>query len=469
MCGSARHSRGWSFRIVAAILLFFILCGAIPQAYSDGPAADPNALYERGVAERDLGFKALEKADDKARAVARKHFEKAASHFAAAAQGNKPPAGDLEWSACARCARAEMELHAGKFAEARAAVAPFLTDPALARSRYRDLALYELGLASLLLGDHLAAGRSLSLITSFTDPQFCTHARYLLGRVHERSEERREAVLDYQAVLAGYEELKKAAADQQAAIPAHVSLANLRLAVLHYGDGRFEDARSCFAEFLAQQPQSPLLRQAQVGLGASLVQLNQSAEAVPVLREVAGQKGPPAGRALLWLGRAQLALSRGDDPNASAQALQDALTSFRRLADDADAEAKSMRDTALMDLAEALQSAGRDLEAAPLFARITAERLLPGRDEELLQRQITALSRAGDYDQSDALCRPFLRNHPHGVAAAEVLFRHAENAYFRPSGSRKGSAFSGPRPRGAATQRGGPAALPGRGRALPGV
>jgi tetratricopeptide (TPR) repeat protein len=445
------------FASLAGLLPIPLLLCAFRAAPAD-TTADPVALYEKGVAELDHGFKGQGNA-------AGKHFEQAARHFAAAADAFASRAGkidpaaralpaDFEWSACARCAGAEMGLRAGKLAEARSAVAPFLTDALLARSRYRNLALYEHGQACFLLGDTVAAGGSLNLIGSFGDPAFGTQARYLLARVHEASGERREAVLHYQAVLAGHEELKKKAAEllqqpdrfrddpaekarwqallEQA--PPALALAGLRLGVLLYGDGRFEDARSAFNDLLALQPPSPLRPRAQFGLGACLVQLNQFAEALPVLREVADKEPRLAGPALLWLGRAQAGLARSDDPDESRQALKDAVATLRRAAelpaDGADPEAKARRGAVLVELAETLQLADQDREAARLFARVAQERLLPHRDEEWLQRQLTALHRAGEYEKSDVLCRQFLRDHPRGALAAEVLFRHAENAHF---------------------------------------
>jgi TolA-binding protein len=454
-------SRGRPFVLLPMVLILQVVLLLVIPARAADSSEDAKALYERGVAEREQGFHELVGADtatrEERRARAVRHFEQAARHFDAAARafaarpGNLPL--DLEWSACARCARGEMELHAGKLKDARAAVAPLLTDPLLTHSRYRDLALYESGLAAFLQGDLPAAGRALNLITDFTDPQFGTHPRYLLGRVHEAAGERREAVLHYRGVVDGHEDLKKKAAEQLAQAgpvptanekarwqalldgppPAHVAAANLRLGLLLYGDGRFDEARSCFADFLAQQPPAPLRSRAQLGLGASLVQLAQFAEAVPVLRAVARRKSPPTGDALLWLGRAQLGLARPDDPDTYPQALQDALTSFRQAAGlpaGAGPQAKVRRGTALLEYADTLQLVGQEREAAGIYAQLARERMLPGRDEELLQRQLTALHRAGDYDKSDALCLQFLREHPRSVLAPEVLFRHAENAHF---------------------------------------
>src|SRR5207245_669683 len=81
-------------------------------------------------------------------------------------------------------------------------------EPLWARSRYRDLALYYHGFACLVLKDYLAAGRSLNQITTFTEPTYGTHARYLLARVLHHGQEHPEAMAQYEGVLADYEAQK---------------------------------------------------------------------------------------------------------------------------------------------------------------------------------------------------------------------------------------------------------------------
>src|SRR5262249_9760347 len=123
-----------------------------------------------------------------------KQFAVASEAFADRAKKAKDAAlsSDAEWSIRARCDRAEMLLQIGQVKEAQGVVAPLIKDPALIKSRHRRLALYYDGLASFLLKDYLAAGRSLSLLTPFMDQAFGNHARYLLARVHQLQDERAE-------------------------------------------------------------------------------------------------------------------------------------------------------------------------------------------------------------------------------------------------------------------------------------
>jgi len=100
---------------------------------------------------------------------------------------------DLEWSARARCDQAEMELRLNRAKEAQDLAAIFLKDPLLSRSRYRGLGLYYHGYATFLLGDPIAAGRSLNQLTPFTDPVYGLHARFLLGRVFQTTNQPSEA------------------------------------------------------------------------------------------------------------------------------------------------------------------------------------------------------------------------------------------------------------------------------------
>lgn len=106
-----------------------------------------------------------------------------------------------------------MELRTGQPVAARDAVVPFLRDPLLSRSACRGLALYYHGFASFLLKDYLAAGRSLGLLAPFDETAYGTHARYLLARVHELTDERPEALVQFEGVLADYERQKKRAAE----------------------------------------------------------------------------------------------------------------------------------------------------------------------------------------------------------------------------------------------------------------
>jgi hypothetical protein len=173
-------------------------------------AEAPAAQYGLGQAQRELGVAELARADAapqqavQHRASAQRFLDDAAVQFGAAAEGyagriKSPDAegelpADLEWSACCRCSRAEMQLRTGKARDARDTLGPLLKAP-LSRSRYHALALYYRGVADFLLKDYVAAGRSLNALAPFTDPECGGRARYLLARVHHLSDERVEAVL----------------------------------------------------------------------------------------------------------------------------------------------------------------------------------------------------------------------------------------------------------------------------------
>src|SRR6516225_7574062 len=71
-------------------------------------------------------------------------------------------------------------------------------------------------------------------------------------------------------------------------------------------------------------------------------------------------------------------------------------------------------------------------EAAVIYRRMLDERTMPRRDEELLQRLVTALHLAGLYDESDKSAAQFEERYPKSLLLPEVLFRRAESAAMRP-------------------------------------
>src|SRR6516162_9912756 len=150
-------------------------------------------LYYTGAAHRGLGVKELAQAQAKPQEApqrkqaaaqrfdeANKAFALAATAFSASVKAPPPDAKilptELEWSARSLCDQAEMQLRNLKTKEAQAIVAPFVTKGSpLIVSRYRPLGLYYHGFACFLLNDYQNAGRSLSLLTPFSDPLFGTH------------------------------------------------------------------------------------------------------------------------------------------------------------------------------------------------------------------------------------------------------------------------------------------------------
>src|SRR6185437_11214615 len=302
------------------------------------------------------------------------------------------------------------------------------------------------------------AGRSLSLLTPFTDPVFGTHARYLLARVHHAAGERREALEHYEGVLADHTKRKQAATEElkqadrfkndpqekarleqmmRGPLPDHVARATFFLGVMQYEDGKFAEAVTQLNAFRQQQPTSPLSAEAQLRLGFCQVQLRQFAEAQKTLQPLADKEPRLADQALLWIAKAQA--GAGDPANCPAyeQALKTALDTFRKAADRAnqlassDPNAKTRRGEILLEMADTQQLAHQYKEAAATYKQILNDKLLAERAEEVMQHLATAWHLAGDYNESDKVCLQFRDAHPKSVLLPAVLFRHAENAYFQ--------------------------------------
>jgi cellulose synthase operon protein C len=452
--------------------------GAIPQLQqivnNKGLPEHPFVLYYLGLAERGLGSQELAQAVAKPqeakqhRAAAQPLFEEASKHFAAAAEDftsripkTEKPAKETsieqEWAVRARCDHAEMLLRLHKAKEARAIVEPMLQNPQLSKSRYHGLALYYHGFACFLVKDHLAAGRSLNLLTPFTDPVFGTHARYLLARVHHAAGERQEARSHYEGVLADHEKQKQAAAEalkqpdrfkndpQEKArleqlvhgpMPDHATRATFFLGMMQYEDGKFAEAVAHLSAFRQQAPLSPLSAEAQLHVGFCQVQLRQFAEAQKTLQPLADKDPRLADQALLWIAKAQASVADPANRPAHEQALKVSLDTLRKAAERAkqmantDPAAKTRRGEIMLEIADTQQLAHQLKEAAATYQQILNDKLLPERDDEVMQHLITALHLAGDYNESDKLCQRFRDAHPKSVLLPAVLFRHAENAYF---------------------------------------
>lgn len=425
----------------------------------------PFALYYLGLARRGQGVRELASANAKPqaagqhRAAAQQRFDEAGKHFAAAAAAFAAQLpGEVDWAACARCDQAEMQVRTGKAKEAQATAAPFLQDAALAKSRYRPLGLYYHGHASFLLKEYLIAGRSLSVLAPFEDSVFGTHARYLLARVHHLTDERAEAALHYAGVVADHEKQRKASAallqkpatfnndpEERARLealvkgppPEHVAQAVFNLAVLQYEDGRFGEALPRLVEFAKANPQAPLALEAQLRIGYCQVQLKQFADALKTLTPLVDKEPKLTDQVLFWIAKAQAGAADPNNPKQFEPVLKTALDTFRRAADRAqqmtanDPDARGRRGEILLEMADAQQRLRQFKEAAGTYGALLAEKLLPGRDEEVLQRQITALHLGNEYAESDKLVQRFQQTFPKSTLLPAVLFRHAENAYFQ--------------------------------------
>jgi len=436
----------------------------------------PFVLYYLGMAQRGLGVRELAQGEAKPqempqrRAAANARFDEAAKQFAAAvplftARVKDPvPADakelplDLEWAARARCDQAEMQLRTAKAKDAQTTAGPFEKDDVLKKSRYRTLGLYYHGTASFLLKEYQVAGRSLNVNAVLSDPVFGTHARYLVARLHHVAEEGAEASAGYEAVLADYAKQKNAAAEAlkqpdrfkndpeekarldalvRGAAPDHVNRATLYLGELLYEAGKFADAQVRFAAFVQANPGTPLTAEANLRLGFCQVQLKAFPDAVRTLQPLADKEPKLADQALLWLAKAQVgAADPAKPPQEYENALKAAIETFRRAAEKAqgltntDPEAKGRRTEMLLEMADTQQLARQFREAANTYNQLLNDKALPDRDEEIAQRQAVALHLAGDYVESDKVCVAFQQKYPKSPLLPEVLFRHAENAYF---------------------------------------
>ncbi len=430
----------------------------------------PLALYFAGAAHRLAGTQAMAqiaaKPNEEAalRTAAAASFGEAAKSFQQAAEmftarwkkpEGEPPAVlpvEGEWLVRARCDQAEMLLRTGRAKEAGDLAWTVLNDPAWAKSRNRPLAAYHFGHASFLQKEYVLAGRELSQLAPFAQ-EFGVHARYLLARTHHLSGELAEAGVQYKAVLAGYEERKKAAQpalqnpaalvpEQKAALeallnqppPEHVERTEFYSAVLAFDEGKQADAATMFAAFAQKYPKSPLLAEAQFRIGACNVQLKKWPEANAALDPL--KEHPQlADQALTWLARAKIGAADPAKPAEFDPALTAALDLLRRALQKVqplaatDPDAKLRRAGILMELADTAVLAKQFPEAVTNYDLVINEKL--DRAEEAMQRQVTVRHLAGQHAEAEAAAARFEQTYPASTLLPMVLFRAAESAYLR--------------------------------------
>jgi TolA-binding protein len=442
----------------------------LQSAAGRGDFADrPYVLYYLGLARRTLAEKALAlpAAATPAEAEARRNainqrLSEAAGSFAEAANlflvrlGTVSPTGErpteLDWAARARCDYADLLLRLGKNKEAAEAAEACLKEAAPARSPYREQALYQQGYARFGLKEYLPAGRALSQLAPFAQ-SFGLHARYLLGRIHHLAEARPEAALQYRAVLADYDQRRKAAqaamqnpnaltAERREAYtqllngpaPEYLARTAFYLALLTCENENYGDALAGFTAFIKQNPTSSYLAEAQLRQGFCRLQLGNYAEAMTVLQTLTNQPAR-ADRALWWLARCQ---TKSADPKTAATydvTLKSAAENLRRAADltgfltQTDPDAKFRRSEILMELADTLILAKQYKDAADVYQRVQQESPASTRSEEAMQRRVTVLQLGGWYRESDELGAQFEQTNPESVLLPVVLFRRSENAY----------------------------------------
>jgi TolA-binding protein len=434
------------------------------------------AIYYAGIANRGLGLRDLAQAEGKPneaakyRASAQARFNDAIPQFSKAIAAflskvetpieNDKLTVEAEWVARARCDLAEMQLRVGKLKEAQTSAAPFVSDPLWQKSQYRNLGRYYHGYASVLLKDHVAGQKTLSMLTPFDDLVFGNHARYLLARTHHLADERAEATTHYNGTIGDYARSKAEAiqllkqpqkfkndpdirARLEAIVksppPDHVARATFYVGVLHYEGGKFVNAKTRFAEFLKQFPQSPLRNEAEVRLGCCQVQMKEYADAIKTLTPLVDKEARLSDQVLFWLAKAQAgtAPEASVNPQAHNQIIAASINTFRAAAERAqkligqDSDAKVRRGEILLEMADQMQRIWQNKEAASIYNQLLNDKVLAERDEEIMQRWTNALHLAGAYDDSDKACAKFEERFPQSSLMPAVLFAYAENSYFR--------------------------------------
>jgi TolA-binding protein len=395
-------------------------------------------------------------------------FEQAAGNFAkavvlfeakAANTPDKEFSEPWEWAARSRCDQSEMLLRIGKTKEARAAAEPFLKHPQVSRSACKDAGRLIYGHAAFILGDIPAAQKSLTMLAPFAGGEIGPHARYFLGRTHHLSDERGDALNQYEAAIAGYKKAQEDAAKLlkepqkwgndpakraelealvRQPLPEHIARAHFYLGVLLYEAGRFGEAKTRFQEFVKQLPvNSPLKAEADLRVAFCQVQNKEAAEAIKTLQPLLGND-KISDQAFFWLGKAQAGIA--PDPTVNWQdyrnamghsiaSLRAAYEHARRLGNSP--EGTRRRGEIQLELGDELQAIKEPREAINAYQTILGERLLPDREEEVSLRIAQAFHQAKEFNESDARCQAFFQKYPKSTLSAAVAFTFAENAYFR--------------------------------------
>ena len=439
------------------------------------------AFYYLAVAYRNLGEQvqaagAAPPAGAKARKAIDQNLTLAATHFGLAADAFVALAPDTisaekelptewEWVAKSRCDQADVLLRLGQSKAAATASSAVLDDAKLSRSRYHNQAIYQYGYASFGLKDYGAAVRSLSRLAPFDQREIGVHARFLLARAHHLAGERPEAVVDYQAVISGWDrELKEARiklagpgllpaekdrlfALLKSPTPDYVARAMFYWGVVLSEFGSADEAVSKFMAAVQLAPESPVAAEARLRAAQSAVQVKKYREAAAAVTPLV--EDPQWGlEALRYLAKAQYGLGttpvpKGGglaavmnavaDPQALAAAIKQAIVTLQK----ADERAKAMpssgakltadRAVILLELGDMLQLDRRYQDAAAAYG--TSAPAPAGEiAEQALQRQAVALQLAGDFADADKACKNFLEKYPQSELRAEVTERYAENA-----------------------------------------
>ena len=239
---------------------------------------------------------------------------------------------------------------------------------------------------------------------------------------------------------------------------------------MQYEDGKFAEAMTRLTAFAQQFPTSPLVAEAQLRQGFCQVQLKQFADALKTLQPLADKEPRLADQALLWIGKAQVGAADPNNAPAYDQAVKAAQDTFRKAADRAkqlaaaDPDAKTRRGEILLELADAQQLTKQFRDAAATYNQILNEKLLPQREEEMVQDLAAAQHLAGDYAESDKTCDRFRTSYPDKSAAAGRAVPLRRERLLQRPGRRQAAQPGRPPARDGQVAGRDDQALPGRGR-----
>lgn len=440
----------------------------------------PFAHYYLGVAQRALGEQARDQAttrpleqqssltrqSESAFSIAAIHFNTAADTFAEAIKSATDLTPEHDWFAKSRCDQADMQLRIGRYKDALAAATAVVDNEKLAKSRYRQLAVYYHGYASFSLKDFATAVRSLSSLAPFDQPEIGPHALYLLARTHHLAGDRPEAAANYQAVVTQWEKqrremqarsvdpaTKPAERERLAELlkkpaPDYVARALFYWGVVLSEFGSADEATLRFIRCVEIAPDSPTAAEARLRGAQNGVSVRKFPEAAKLLGPILDH--PRYGdQALRYLAKAQYGIGtrpvpKGEgvaalmnavpDPAALAKGIKDAAETLVRAEEKAkaiaatDPAAKERRAVILIELGDMLQLDQRYKESAQAYAGAVGATAILETAENATARQLIALQLAGQYADSDKVCNAFVSNFPRSTMRPDVMVRYAENA-----------------------------------------
>src|SRR5262249_12532059 len=150
-------------------------------------------------------------------------------------------------------------------------------------------------------------------------------------------------------------------------------------------------------------------------IGFCQVQLKTFDAAIKILQPLADKQPALADQALLWLGKAQAGSGNPENAAAWLQAQKTAIDTLRKAVDRAkkpDPEVRTRRGVILLEMIDIQQGAKLYKDAANTCNQILNEKLIADREQEVLQRLVTALHLNGEYAESDKVCDRFRQAHP---------------------------------------------------------